>query len=136
MKRGFTCSTFDLLHAGHLLMLEEAKSVCDHLIVGLQTGAHHDGRKPPPVQTVYERWTQLRACRWVDEIVPYDTESDLLDLLQTLPIDVRIIGSDWLSKPFTGDTLPIPVHYNRREHPWSTTTLKQRVIAQQHNSQP
>jgi glycerol-3-phosphate cytidylyltransferase len=128
MKTGFTCSTFDLLHAGHITMLREAKSVCDYLIVGLQTDPSIDGRKPKPVQSVYERYIQLEACKYVDEIIPYDTESDLMNLLVTLPIDIRIIGSDYETKDFTGDSLEIPLHYNRRDHSWSSSSLKRRII--------
>ena len=82
MKIGFTCSCFDLFHAGHILMLKEAKTKCDHLIVGLQTDPSIDGRKPRPVQSVYERWIQLKACKYIDEIIPYDTEEDLENLLK------------------------------------------------------
>ncbi len=128
MKYGFTCSSFDLLHAGHIAMLREARSVCDYLIVGLQTDPSLDGRKPKPVQTSYERYTQLAGCRYVDQIVPYDTEADLLNLLTTLPIDIRIIGEEYKTTMFTGWDLPIEVHFNKRMHTWSGTELKQRVM--------
>lgn len=128
MKYGFTCSSFDLLHAGHIAMLREARSVCDYLIVGLQTDPSIDGRKPKPVQTSYERYTQLAGCRYVDQIVPYDTEADLLNLLTTLPIDIRIIGEEYKTTLFTGWDLPIEVHFNKRMHTWSGTELKQRVV--------
>jgi len=128
MKYGFTCSSFDLLHAGHIAMLREARSVCDYLIVGLQTDPSLDGRKPKPVQTSYERYTQLAGCRYVDQIVPYDTEADLLNLLTTLPIDIRIIGEEYKTTMFTGWDLPIEVHFNKRMHTWSGTELKQRVV--------
>lgn len=127
MKIGFTCSCFDLLHAGHIAMLKEANSVCDYLIVGLQTDPSIDGRKPRPVQSVYERYTQLKACKYVHEIVPYDTEQDLLNLLLTLHIDIRIIGEDYMLKDFTGMELGIPIHFNKRKHTWSTTNLRKRV---------
>lgn len=126
MKVGFTCSCFDLLHAGHIAMLAEARSVCDYLIVGLQTDPSIDGRKPKPVQSVYERYLQLSGCRYVDKIIPYDTESDLLDLLRTQKIDIRIVGEDYREKDYTGHGLH-PVHYNMRRHYWSSTWLKERV---------
>lgn len=126
-KKGFTCSCFDLLHAGHIAMLQEAKSVCDHLIVGLQTDPSIDGRKPKPVQTTYERYVQLAGCRYVDQIVPYDTEDDLLNLLLTLPIDIRIIGDEYQSQEYTGKGLH-KVYYNKRQHSWSSTSLKNRIL--------
>jgi glycerol-3-phosphate cytidylyltransferase len=128
MKTGFTCSCFDLLHAGHISMLREAKTVCDYLIVGLQTDPSIDGRKKKPVQSVYERYTQLEACKYVDKIVPYDSEHDLYNLLVTLNIDIRIIGEDYMEKPFTGMDLDTPVYFNKRKHFWSSTDLKRRVI--------
>jgi glycerol-3-phosphate cytidylyltransferase len=127
MKVGFTCSCFDLLHAGHIAMLREARSVCDYLVVGLQTDPSIDGRKPKPVQTVYERYVQLDGCKYVDKIIPYDTEADLLNLLVTLDIGVRIIGEEYISKDFTGHNLNIPLHYNKRHHSWSSSSLKQRI---------
>ena len=126
MKIGFTCSCFDLLHAGHIAMLEEAKSVCDYLVVGLQTDPSIDGRKPRPVQSVYERYLQLSGCKYVDKIIPYDTEDDLLNLLKTQKIDIRIVGEDYIKKSFTGDVLH-PVHFNKRRHNWSSTWLKERI---------
>lgn len=126
MKIGFTCSCFDLFHAGHVEMLREAKSVCDHLIVGLQTDPSIDGRKGRPVQSMYERFTQLSGCKYVDEIIPYDTEEDLLNLLLTKHIDIRIIGEDHRGKHFTGEGLH-RIHFNSRGHGWSSTELKERV---------
>ena len=126
MKIGFTCSCFDLLHAGHIAMLAEAKSVCDYLVVGLQTDPSLDGRKPKPVQSVYERYLQLSGCKYVDKIIPYDTESDLIDLLNTQKIDIRIVGEDYDFKEFTGKGWH-PIHYNSRGHGWSSSYLKQRV---------
>ena len=105
MKVGFTCSCFDLLHAGHIAMLREASSVCDYLVVGLQTDPSIDGRKPKPVQTVYERYLQLDGCKYVDKIIPYDTEADLMNLLLTLPIDIRIIGDEYQFQDYTGKEL-------------------------------
>jgi len=109
-------------------MLREAKTVCDYLIVGLQTDPSIDGRKKKPVQSIYERYTQLEACKYVDKIVPYDNENDLYNLLVTLPIDIRIIGEDYMEKPFTGMNLETPIYFNKRRHFWSSTDLKRRVI--------
>lgn len=128
MKVGFTCSCFDLFHAGHIMMLKEAKSVCDYLIVGLQTDPTLDRpEKNKPVQSVFERFVQLDACKYVDEIVVYATEKDLMDLLQSYPIDVRIIGDEYENKHFTGKELNIETYYNRRKHSFSTTELRKRV---------
>ena len=128
MKVGFTCSCFDLFHAGHIMMLKEAKSQCDYLIVGLQTDPTIDRpEKNKPVQSVFERFVQLQACKYVDEIVVYATEKDLLDLLQSYPIDVRIIGDEYKDKPFTGRELDMEIYYNRRKHSFSTTELRKRV---------
>jgi glycerol-3-phosphate cytidylyltransferase len=130
-KIGFTCSAFDLFHAGHILMLKEAKELCDYLIVGLQVDPSVDRpEKNSPVQTVFERFTQLSACKYVDEIIPYSTEEDLLNLLQTIRIDVRIIGEEYKDKDFTGKDLDIPVFYNRRRHNISSTEMRERVIQQ------
>jgi glycerol-3-phosphate cytidylyltransferase len=126
MKVGFTCSCFDLLHAGHIAMLREASSVCDYLIVGLQTDPSIDGRKPKPVQTVYERYLQLDGCKYVDKIIPYDTEDDLMNLLLTLPIDIRVIGDEYQFQDYTGKGLH-EVYYNKRRHSWSSSSLKQRI---------
>jgi glycerol-3-phosphate cytidylyltransferase len=128
MKIGFTCSQFDLLHAGHIAMLQEAKTQCDWLIVGLQVDASIDGRKPKPVQSIYERFLQLSGCKYVDQIIPYDTEEDLYSLLTTTHIDVRIIGEEYKAKHYTGYGLH-EVYYNKRQHLWSTTDLRQRVKA-------
>ena len=129
---GFTASSFDLLHAGHVLMLKEAKSVCDHLIVALQTDPSIDRpEKRRPVQSLVERQIQLQAIAYVDEIVVYETEEDLLNLLRTLPIDVRIIGEDYLGRDCTGkeycETHDIEIYYNSRNHHYSTTELIERV---------
>lgn len=130
---GFTCSTFDLLHAGHILMLEEAKGQCDYLIVGLQTDPSIDrSTKNKPVQTIVERYIQLSAVKFVDEIVVYQTEADLIDLLSALPIDVRIVGQEYEDKPFTGKELceerGIAIYYNSRKHRFSSSDLRQRTI--------
>lgn len=130
-KIGFTCSAFDLFHAGHILMLKEAKELCDYLIVGLQVDPSVDRpEKNSPVQTVFERFTQLSACKYVDEIIPYSTEEDLLNLLQTVKIDVRIIGEEYKDKEFTGKDLDIPIFYNRRRHNISSTEMRERVVQQ------
>ncbi len=129
-KVGFTCSCFDLFHAGHIMMLKEAKSVCDYLIVGLQTDPTTDRpEKNKPVQSVVERFIQLEACKYVDEVVVYATEKDLLDILYSYPINVRIVGEEYRDKDFTGKDLEhIEMYYNARKHSFSTTELRGRVI--------
>ena len=129
MRVGFTCSTFDLFHAGHIMMLKEAKTQCDYLIVGLQTDPTIDrpDTKNKPIQTLFERFVQLQSCRYVDEIVPYSTEKELMDILLSHTIDVRIIGEEYKDKHFTGRELDIEMYYNRRKHSFSTTSLRQRV---------
>ena len=133
MKVGFTCSTFDLLHAGHVMMLREAKSVCDHLIVGLQVDPTIDRpqAKNKPVQSLVERYVQLKAIEYVDEIIPYRTEQDLEDILQMYPIDVRILGVEYREKEFTGKDIcrqrGIDLYFNKRDHRFSTTDLRKRV---------
>ena len=130
MRVGFTCSTFDLFHAGHVMMLKEAKTQCDHLIVGLQMDPTIDRptTKNKPLQTVLERFIQVQACKYVDEIIPYATEKELMDILTSYPIDVRIIGEEYRDKQFTGFNLPISVYFNSRQHSFSTTELRQRVL--------
>ncbi len=125
---GFTCGSFDLLHSGHVQMFKDCKEYCDYLIVGLQSDPSVDRKtKNKPVQTLAERLEVTRAIRWIDEVVLYDTEADLLKLLRTLPIDVRIIGADWKNKNFTGSELPLKVVFNERNHPLSTSELRKRV---------
>jgi glycerol-3-phosphate cytidylyltransferase len=131
-KIGFTCSTFDLLHAGHITMLEEAKHHCDYLIVGLQNDPTEDRpEKNKPVQTIVERQIQLAAVKYLDEIVIYNTEQDLLDLLLTLPIDVRVLGDEYKNKDFTGKDIAkqrgSKIVYNGRDHSFSSTSLRKRV---------
>src|SRR6056300_1726758 len=131
-KIGFTCSTFDLLHAGHITMLEEAKRHCDFLIVGLQNDPTEDRpEKNKPVQSIVERQLQLAAVKYVDEIVIYNTEQDLVDLLLTLPIDVRILGDEYKNKDFTGKDIAkqrgSKIVYNGRDHSFSSTSLRKRV---------
>lgn len=128
MKRGFTCSCFDLFHAGHVLMLKEAKSQCDYLIVGLQTDPTIDRpEKMKPIQSVFERYTQLVACKYVDEVIVYDTEADLLNAIKASNIDVRIIGEEYKEKDFTGRHLDMEYYYNKRTHDYSSTELKKRI---------
>lgn len=133
MKIGITFSTFDLLHAGHIAMLREAKSKCDHLIVGLQSDPTIDrpDTKNKPIQTMFERYLQLKAVEYVDEVVPYQTEKDVIDILQTLPIDVRILGKEYKEKDFTGKDVcnqrGIELYFNTRDHRFSTTDLRKRV---------
>ncbi len=131
---GFTCSAFDLLHAGHQLMLEEAKSQCDYLIVALQYDPSLDrATKNKPVQSVVERYIQLRASRWVDEIVFYNTEAELVELLQAIPISVRVLGDEYADRDFTGrqlcTDLGIKFFFNSRTHSYSSSGLRKRVAA-------
>lgn len=129
MKIGFTCSTFDLFHAGHIIMLEEAKKQCDYLIVGLQTDPTIDRPfKNKPVQTVFERFVQLSACKYIDRVVVYATEKELLDILLSYSIDIRILGDEYMNETFTGYDLDIELYFNKRKHSFSTTELRQRVI--------
>ena len=133
MKVGITFSTFDLLHAGHVAMLRDAKSQCDYLIVGLQSDPTIDrpDTKNKPVQTMFERYLQLKAVEYVDEVIPYQTEQDLEDILQTLNINVRILGEEYRDKDFTGkDTCKrrdIKLYFNKRDHRFSTTDLRNRI---------
>ena len=130
---GFTCSTFDLLHSGHVSMLRNAKKYCDYLIVGLQVDPSIDrSSKSKPVQSLVERYTQLKGISYVDEIVPYVTESDLEELLSMYDIDVRILGEEHRLKGFTGKEIckqrGIECHFNERAHNFSSSELKQRII--------
>ena len=132
MKVGFTCSTFDLLHAGHVMMLREAKTVCDYLIVGLQTDPSIDRQdKNKPVQTLVERYIQLEAIEYVDEIIPYQTETDLEDILNMFDINVRILGEEYKDGKFTGRAIcakrGIELYYNKRDHRFSSSDLRKRV---------
>lgn len=129
---GFTCSTFDLLHAGHIQMLREAKSQCDYLICGLQMDPSIDRtEKNPPVQTIVERYTQLKAVSYVDEIIPYSTERDLEDILELYTIHVRILGEEYRDKDFTGKDIcrkrDIDLYFNKRDHRFSSSDLRDRV---------
>lgn len=128
MIKGFTCSAFDLLHAGHVAMLEEAKTQCDYLIVGLHTDPSIDRpEKNRPIQSTFERFIQLNGCKYVDEIIPYDTEQDLMNLLTIIKPDVRILGEEYRDKRYTGDELPIRVYFNTRRHTYSSTELRSRL---------
>jgi len=132
MKVGITASTFDLLHAGHVMMLREAKEHCDYLICCLQIDPSVDRpEKNSPVQTIVERYTQLKGVEYVDEIIPYRTEEDLEDILQMYPIDVRIIGEEYKKKTFTGRAIcskrAIEIVYNKRDHRFSSSDLRKRV---------
>jgi glycerol-3-phosphate cytidylyltransferase len=138
-KIGITFSTFDLLHAGHIAMLAEAKNHCDYLICGLQTDPTIDRpeTKNKPVQSLVERQIQLSACRFVDEIVVYETEQDLVDLILTLPIDVRILGVEYEDTNFTGrnEGTGRGIHhiFNKRDHSFSSSSLRKRVAEAENN---
>ena len=135
MKVGFTCGAMDLLHAGHVLMLADCKSKFDHLIVGLHTNPQLDRPdKNKPIQSVIERYIQLQGCSYVDQIIPYETEADLIELLKSVPIDVRFVGADWKDKPYTGhDIDKIEVMFNTRDHDYSSSGLRKRIAEAQQN---
>jgi glycerol-3-phosphate cytidylyltransferase len=140
-KIGITFSTFDLLHAGHIAMLAEARNHCDYLICGLQTDPTIDrpDTKNKPVQSIVERQLTLGACRYVDEIVVYSTEQDLIDLILTLPVDVRILGVEYEDTNFTGRNEGAGrgiVHiFNKRDHSFSSSSLRKRVAESERNKQ-
>jgi glycerol-3-phosphate cytidylyltransferase len=132
MKVGITFSTFDLLHAGHVKMLEEAKRQCEYLIVGLQLDPSlNRPEKNSPSQTIIERYIQLKGCKHIDEIVPYVSEQDLEDILKSFKLDVRIIGEEYKEKPFTGKDYckekGIEIYYNKRDHRFSSSGLRKQV---------
>ena len=132
MKVGITFSTFDLFHAGHVKMLEEAKSKCEYLIVGLQLDPSIDRpEKNKPTQTIIERYVQLRACKYIDEVIPYVSENDLIDVLSSFKIDLRIIGEEYKEKAFTGKEYckkkGIEIYYNKREHRFSSSALIKQI---------
>jgi glycerol-3-phosphate cytidylyltransferase len=138
MKTGITFSTFDLFHAGHVKMLEEAKTKCDYLIVGLQLDPSIDRpEKNKPTQSIIERYVQLKACKYVDEIIPYVTEDDLIDILSSFKIDIRIIGEEYQNKDFTGKEYCvkkiIEIYYNKRKHRFSSTALRKKVSESENN---
>jgi glycerol-3-phosphate cytidylyltransferase len=133
MKKGIVFSCFDLLHAGHVTMLEEAKERCDYLIAGLHTNPEHKNRV---VQSCFERYTQLKGCKYVDEIIPYDSEDDLVNMLKTItPLHIRFLGNEyWVDKKIiTGYNIcqdrDIDIHYCRRDHDYSSTELKERIVS-------
>jgi len=141
MKVGFTASTFDLLHAGHVMMLREAKSQCDYLIVGLQTDPSIDRPdKNKPIQTLVERYVQLSAIEYVDEIVTYQDEQDLEDILNMFNINVRILGEEYRDQTFTGRAIcakrGIELYYNKRDHRFSSSGLRDRVVNEENVNKP
>ena len=132
MKVGITFSAFDLLHAGHIAMLRESKEQCDYLVAGLQLDPTIDRpEKNKPVQTIVERYTQLKGVKYVDEIIPYTTEKDVEDILEMYHINVRILGEEYKDNDFTGrdicKKLDIELYFNKREHRFSTTDLRKRI---------
>ena len=140
MKVGFTASAFDLLHAGHVAMLKEAKQHCQWLIVGLQNDPTLDrDTKNKPIQSIVERQLQLEGCKFVDEVWVYNTEKDLEDLLLILPINVRILGVEYMEKDFTGrgicEKRGIELVFNGRDHSFSSSELRQRVYAAEASKQ-
>jgi glycerol-3-phosphate cytidylyltransferase len=131
MVKGFTAGAFDVCHAGHLIMFEDCKKSCDWLIVGLHINPKLERKKQKdkPVQTSFERYMQLKACKFIDEIIPYDTEEDLYNLLVSVKPDVRFMGNDWQGKPnYSRDKLPnMKVIYNNRQHSFSSSNLRERI---------
>jgi glycerol-3-phosphate cytidylyltransferase len=133
MKIGFQCSSFDLLHAGHVTMLKMEKNLCDYLKVALQVDPTVDrpGIKNKPVQSTYERYVQLQACKYIDEIVVYETEKDLLNIIMTQEMHIRFLSEEYLNKDFTGKQYcldnGIQLHYHKRKHSYSSTDLRERV---------
>lgn len=127
-KIGFTCGAMDLLHAGHILMLEECKKQCDVLIVGLQSNPTLDRpEKNKPIETLIERIIRLDACKYVDKITVYNTEQELYNLLKELKPDIRFLGIEYKGKQFTGFDLPIKIIHNTRDHNYSSTNLRNRI---------
>jgi len=138
LKIGIVFSQFDILHAGHIAMLSEAKNHCDYLIAGLQNNAQWDrSEKNAPIQSIVERQISLSAVRFVDEIVVYNTEKDLEDILLTLPVDVRILGVEYMEKDFTGRAIcekrKIELVFNSRDHSFSSSSLRKRVSEAEQN---
>tara|TARA_B100000900_G_scaffold416205_1_gene450036 strand:- start:1305 stop:1712 length:408 start_codon:yes stop_codon:yes gene_type:complete len=132
MNTGITFSSFDLFHSGHVAMLKEAKANCDFLIVGLQTDPTIDRpEKNKPIQSVFERYVQLEGCKYIDQIIPYATEQDIIDILLTYQITTRFIGEEYRSKDYTGKELcvdkGIEIYYNKRQHSFSTSELRKRI---------
>ena len=132
MNTGITFSSFDLFHSGHVAMLKEARQNCDFLIVGVQTDPTIDRpEKNQPIQSVFERYVQLEGCKYIDEIIPYESEKDLTDIFLTYGIDIRFIGEEYKDKDFTAKQIcvdkNIKIHYNKRQHSFSTTNLRKRI---------
>ena len=128
MEVGITAGSFDLFHAGHVLMLKDAKDQCDYLIVALQTDPTIDRKeKNKPIQTMYERFVQLDACKYEDKIIPYETEDDLYTLIMNTDVDIRIIGNEYRNEDFTAREVGLEIYYNARNHQWSTTELRERI---------
>ena len=129
-KIGFTCSCFDLLHAGHILMLKDAKNQCDYLIVGLQTDPtiNRPKEKNKPIQSLLERKIQLEAVKYIDEIVIYDSEDELYELLKKINPNVRILGTDYKNKKYTGDDLDIKIYFHERNHNFSSSNLRKKLL--------
>ena len=136
---GVTAGSFDLTHAGHYLMFEECRGQCDHLIVFLQTDPSLDrAGKNKPVQSINERYLQLRACKYIDEVIVYETEEDLYNLLCSIQFDRRFIGADWQGKPFTGHDIPgmnEKIVFNSRNHTFSSSGLRKRVYESEKNKE-
>ena len=135
---GITCSTFDLLHAGHIIMLDECKKYCDYLVCALQVDPTIDRKeKNKPAQTLVERYIQLDAVQYVDKIIPYNTEEELITIFSSLDLDVRIIGEEYKDTQFTGKDVclkrGIKIIYNKRDHDFSTTNLRQKIYSQESN---
>ena len=128
-KIGFTCSCFDLLHAGHILMLKDSKKQCDYLVVGLQTDPTIDrAEKNKPIQSLQERKIQLEAIKYIDKIIIYETENDLYNLVYNMMPDVRILGTDYIDKYFTGvDIEGIDIYFHKRDHDYSTSSLREKI---------
>ena len=133
MKKGITFGAFDLFHAGYVMMLEEAKTVCDYLIVCIQSDPSLDRKeKNKPVQSIVEREIQVSGCRYTDEVIIYDTEADLLDILDAVDWDVRILGEEYKDKDFTGREQTLEKwHFNKRPHNFSSSELRKRVAKEQ-----
>lgn len=129
MKTGFTCSAFDLLHPGHMLMLKDCKNVCDYLVVGLQTDPTLDrSNKNKPIQSLEERKIMLEGCKYIDKIWIYNTEDELYQHLINNNYDIRILGSDWKNQPYTGSDLPIKTYFHNRDHDYSTSNLRKKIF--------
>ena len=128
--RGFTCGSFDLLHAGHILMLKEIKNQCHYLMVGLQSDPSIDRNdKNSPIQSIEERRIQLEAVKYIDQIIEYDTEEDSVNLLKEIRPEIRFVGEDWKGNPnLTGVDLPIKIFYNTRDHNYSSSELRKRIL--------